>query len=57
MGAEEEKAKIKITIAKPIVGKKSNFTFIQSIHAEKGNGAMLPAYRTEWYNYHGWRIH
>lgn len=46
MGEAEEKAKIKITIAKPIVGKKV-FYFIQSIHAEKGTGAMLPAYRKE----------
>ena len=46
MGEAEDKAKIKITIAKPIVGKKV-FYFIQSIHAEKGNGAMLPAYRTD----------
>ena len=42
----EDKAKIKITIAKPIVGKKV-FYFIQSIHAEKGMGAMLPAYRKD----------
>ena len=46
MGEAEEKAKIKITIAKPIVGKKV-FYFIQSIHAEKGMGAMLPAYRKD----------
>lgn len=46
MGEAEDKAKIKITIAKPVVGKKV-FYFIQSIHAEKGNGAMLPAYRTD----------
>lgn len=46
MGEAEEKAKIKITIAKPIVGKKV-FYFIQSIHAEKGTGAMLPAYRKD----------
>ena len=46
MSEAEDKAKIKITIAKPIVGKKV-FYFIQSIHAEKGNGAMLPAYRTD----------
>lgn len=46
MGEAEDKAKIKITIAKPIVGKKV-FYFIQSIHAEKGMGAMLPAYRKD----------
>lgn len=46
MGETEDKAKIKITIAKPIVGKKV-FYFIQSIHAEKGMGAMLPAYRKD----------
>lgn len=46
MGEAEEKEKIKITIAKPIVGKKV-FYFIQSIHAEKGTGAMLPAYRKD----------
>lgn len=34
MSEAEDKAKIKITIAKPIVGKKV-FYFIQSIHAEK----------------------
>ena len=42
MSEAEDKAKIKITIAKPVVGKKV-FYFIQSIHAEKGTGAMLPA--------------
>ena len=46
MSEPEDKAKIKITIAKPIVGKKV-FYFIQSIHAEKGTGAMLPAYRKD----------
>lgn len=46
MGEAEDKEKIKITIAKPIVGKKV-FYFIQSIHAEKGTGAMLPAYRKD----------
>ena len=46
MSEAEDKAKIKITIAKPIVGKKV-FYFIQSIHAEKGMGAMLPAYRKD----------
>ena len=46
MGEAEDKAKIKITIAKPVVGKKV-FYFIQSIHAEKGAGAMLPAYRKD----------
>ena len=46
MGEAEDKAKIKITIAKPIVGKKV-FYFIQSIHAKKGSRAMLPAYRTD----------
>ena len=46
MGEAEDKTKIKITIAKPIVGKKV-FYFIQSIHAEKGTGAMLPAYRKD----------
>ena len=46
MGEAEDKAKIKITIAKPSVGKKV-FYFSQSIHAEKGTGAMLPAYRKD----------
>lgn len=46
MSEAEDKAKIEITIAKPIVGKKV-FYFIQSIHAEKGTGAMLPAYRKD----------
>ena len=46
MSEAEDKAKIKITIAKPIVGKKV-FYFIQSIHAEKGTRAMLPAYRKD----------
>ena len=46
MSEAEDKVKIKITIAKPIVGKKV-FYFIQSIHAEKGTGAMLPAYRKD----------
>ena len=46
MSEAEDKAKIKITIAKPVVGKKV-FYFIQSIHAEKGTGAMLPAYRKD----------
>ena len=46
MSEAEDNAKIKITIAKPIVGKKV-FYFIQSIHAEKGTGAMLPAYRKD----------
>lgn len=46
MSEAEDKEKIKITIAKPIVGKKV-FYFIQSIHAEKGTGAMLPAYRKD----------
>lgn len=46
MSEAEDKAKIKITIAKPIVGKKV-FYFIQSIHTEKGTGAMLPAYRKD----------
>ena len=46
MSEAEDKTKIKITIAKPIVGKKV-FYFIQSIHAEKGTGAMLPAYRKD----------
>lgn len=41
-----EKGQVKITTAKPIVGKKV-FYFIQSIHAEKGEGALLPAYRTD----------
>lgn len=42
----EKDGKVKITTAKPIVGKKV-FYFIQSIHAEKGTGALLPAYRTD----------
>lgn len=46
MSEAEDKAKIKITIAKPVVGKKV-FYFIQSIHSEKGTGAMLPAYRKD----------
>nr|DAP06272.1 MAG TPA: major tail protein [Caudoviricetes sp.] len=41
-----EKGQVKITTAKPIVGKKV-FYFIQSIHAEKGEGALLPAYRKD----------
>ena len=41
-----EKGQVKITTAKPIVGKKV-FYFIQSIQAEKGEGALLPAYRTD----------
>ena len=42
----DKKGQVKITTAKPIVGKKV-FYFIQSIHAEKGEGALLPAYRTD----------
>ena len=41
-----EKGQVKITTAKPMVGKKVVY-FIQSIHAEKGEGALLPAYRTD----------
>ncbi|HEN0438762.1 TPA: phage major tail protein, TP901-1 family [Streptococcus agalactiae] len=39
-------ATIEITKAKPIVGKKV-FYFIQSVDAEKGSKAILPAYRTD----------
>lgn len=37
---------IKVTTAKPLAGKKV-FYFIQSIHAELGSAAVLPAYRTD----------
>lgn len=37
---------VEITTAKPIVGKKI-FYFIQSVHAELGAAALLPAYRTD----------
>lgn len=37
---------VEITTAKPIVGSKI-FYFIQSIHAELGSPALLPAYRTD----------
>lgn len=37
---------IKVTTAKPMSGKKV-FYFIQSIHAEIGSNAILPAYRTD----------
>lgn len=38
--------KITVTTAKPLAGKKV-FYFIQSIHAEAGSAAILPAYRTD----------
>ena len=38
--------KIKVTTAKPLSGKKV-FYFIQSIRAELGSAAILPAYRTD----------
>ena len=41
-----ETGKITVTTAKPLAGKKV-FYFIQSIHAELGSGAVLPAYRTD----------
>lgn len=41
-----EKEQIKVTTAKPMSGKKV-FYFIQSIHAEIGSNAILPAYRTD----------
>ena len=41
-----ETGKITVTTAKPLAGKKV-FYFIQSIHAELGSGAILPAYRTD----------
>lgn len=41
-----ETGKITVTTAKPLAGKKV-FYFIQSIHAEIGSGAILPAYRTD----------
>ena len=37
---------ITVTTAKPLSGKKV-FYFIQSIHAELGSAAVLPAYRTD----------
>lgn len=37
---------VEITTAKPIVGKKI-FYFIQSVNAELGSPALLPAYRTD----------
>ena len=37
---------ITVTTAKPLAGKKV-FYFIQSIHAELGSAAILPAYRTD----------
>ena len=37
---------ITVTTAKPLAGKKV-FYFIQSIHAELGSAAVLPAYRTD----------
>lgn len=37
---------ITVTTAKPLAGKKV-FYFIQSIHAEIGSAAILPAYRTD----------
>lgn len=37
---------ITVTTAKPLAGKKV-FYFIQSIHAEIGSNAILPAYRTD----------
>ena len=41
-----ETGKITVTTAKPLAGKKV-FYSIQSIHAELGSGAILPAYRTD----------
>lgn len=41
MSEAEDKAKIKITIAKPVVGKKV-FYFIQSIHLYDKPEALLP---------------
>lgn len=41
-----ETEKITVTTAKPLAGKKV-FYFIQSIHAELGSAAVLPAYRTD----------
>lgn len=41
-----ETGKITVTTAKPLAGKKV-FYFIQSIHAELGSAAVLPAYRTD----------
>ena len=41
-----ETGKITVTTAKPLAGKKV-FYFIQSIHADLGSGAILPAYRTD----------
>lgn len=43
---KEAKKNVEITTAKPIVGSKI-FYFIQSIHAELGSPALLPAYRTD----------
>ncbi|HEL2229673.1 TPA: phage major tail protein, TP901-1 family [Streptococcus suis] len=42
----EEKKNIEITTAKPITGNKIYY-FIQSVDAELGSAAMLPAYRTD----------
>ena len=41
-----ETGKITVTTAKPLAGKKV-FYFIQSIHADLGSAAVLPAYRTD----------
>ena len=41
-----ETGKITVTTAKPLAGKKV-FYFIQSIHAQVGSAAILPAYRTD----------
>ena len=41
-----ETGKITVTTAKPLAGKKV-FYFIQSIHADLGSAAILPAYRTD----------
>lgn len=41
-----ETEKITVTTAKPLAGKKV-FYFIQSIHADLGSAAVLPAYRTD----------
>lgn len=41
-----ETGQITVTTAKPLAGKKV-FYFIQSIHAEAGSAAILPAYRTD----------
>lgn len=44
--SKAKKGQVQITTAKPIVGKKV-FYFIQAVTAAIGEGALLPAYRTD----------